>query len=178
MINSTLIRNGNTRTDQPAIHFDTNTIHHFYPPTNPTTNGNWYEPPAIDSIIQGAGSAPGGQFATNTTGTTGRNELWRYNNRTNTATHTNLQAHTTRPSGHNGFHNNSPNSSDNRNGPTCFKCGEQGHMRIDARKEFSAHTAGLQTMTPKHAGNTTTILQAPQAATAKQDITPQQHHHH
>ena len=38
MINSTLIRNGNTRMDQPAIHFDTNTIHHYYPrPTQPLT---------------------------------------------------------------------------------------------------------------------------------------------
>ena len=101
IVNSTPIRNGNTRTDQPAVHFDTNTIHHYYPPTNPTTtihhyypptnpttNGDRYEPPANDSIIQGAGSAPGGQFATNTTGTTGHNETWRYNNGTNTATHT------------------------------------------------------------------------------------------
>ena len=45
MINSTPIRNGNTRTDQPAIHFDTNTVHLVYPPTNSITNGNWYEPP-------------------------------------------------------------------------------------------------------------------------------------
>ena len=52
MINSTLIRNGNTRADQPAIHFDTNTTCHVYPPTNSITNGNWYEPPVNDSIIQ------------------------------------------------------------------------------------------------------------------------------
>ena len=81
MINSTPIRNGNTRVDQPAVHFDTNTIRHFYPPTNPTTNGDWYEPPANDSIIQGAGSTPGGQFLTGTTDATGCNEPWRYNNR-------------------------------------------------------------------------------------------------
>ena len=31
MVNSTPIRNGKTRADQPAVHFDTNTIHHFYP---------------------------------------------------------------------------------------------------------------------------------------------------
>ena len=134
MINSTLIRNGNTRADQPAVHFDTNTIRHFDPPTNPNTNGYRYEPPANDSIIQGAGSAPGGQFTTSTTGATGRNETWRYNNGTNTATHTNPQACMNRPSGHNAFHNNSPNSSDNRNGPTCFKCGEQGHMRMDCKE--------------------------------------------
>ena len=91
---------------------------------------------------------------------TGHNKPWRYNNGTNTATHTNPQGCTTRPSGHSGFHKNSPNSSDNRNRPTCFKCGEQGHMRMDCRKEFSAHTAGLQTMTQKHAENNTTMPQA------------------
>ena len=131
MINSTPIRNGNTRADQPAVHFNTNTIHYFYPPTNLTTNGDRYEPPANDSIIQGAGSAPGGQFATNTTG---HNDPWRYNNETNTVTHTNPQACVTRPSSCNSFHNNSPNSSDNRNRPTCFKCGEQGHMRMDCKE--------------------------------------------
>ena len=109
MINSTPIRNGNTRADQPAIHCDTNTICHVYPPTNPITNGDRYEPPVNDSIIQGAGSAPGGQFVTNTIGTTGHNKPWRYNNGTNMATHMNTQGCTTRPTGHNGFHNNSPN---------------------------------------------------------------------
>ena len=90
MINSTPIRNGNTRADQPAVHFDTNTVCHFYPLTNPTTSGNWYQPLVNDSIIQGARSAPGGQFVTSTTGTTGCNEPWRYNNRTKKATpHTN-----------------------------------------------------------------------------------------
>ena len=144
MNSSTPIRNTNTgpqtRTNQhqhteTAVHFDTNTVCHFYPMTDPTSHSDWYEPPANDSIIQGAGSAPGGQFATNTTGITSCNELWRYNNRTNTATGTNPQTHTTRPSSHNGFHNNSPNSSDNRNSPICFRCGEQGHMRLKCRKE-------------------------------------------
>ena len=46
LINSTPIRNSNARTDQPAIHFDTNTVRHFYPPTNMTTNADLYEPPA------------------------------------------------------------------------------------------------------------------------------------
>ena len=45
----------------------------------------------------------------------------------------NPQGHVTRSSGCSSFYN-SPNSSDNRNGPTCFKCGEQGHMRIDCRE--------------------------------------------
>ena len=140
LVNSTPIRNGNARTDQPAVHFDTNAVCNFYPPTNMTTNGDRYEPPTNDSIIQGAGSAPGGQFMTNTIGTTGRNDPWRYNNGAHTATHTNPQGCTTRPTSHTGFHNNSPNSSDNRNGPTCFKCGEQGHMRMDYRERvFCTH---------------------------------------
>ena len=46
----------------------------------------------------------------------------------------------TRPTGHSGFHNNSPNSSDIRNGPTYFKCGEQGHMRVNCReRDFCTH---------------------------------------
>ena len=140
MINSTPIRNGNTRADQPAIHFDTNTVHHFYPSTNLTIGGDRCEPPINDSIIQGAGSAPGGQFTTSMTCATGCNELWRYNNGTNTATHTNPQACMTRPSSRIGFHNNSPNTSDNRNRPTCFKCGEQGHMRMDCKERvFCTH---------------------------------------
>ena len=117
-----------TRTKQhqhteTAVHSDPNTICHFYPTTNPTSRSDWYKPPANDSIIQGADSAPGGQFATSTTSVIGCNEEWRYNNRTNTATCTNHQTCTTRPSSCNGFHNNSPNSSDNRNGPTCFRYG-------------------------------------------------------
>ena len=140
MINSTPIRNGNTSSDQPVIHFYTNTIRHVYPPTNPITNDDRYEPPVNDSIIQGAGSAPGGQFATNTIGTTGHNEPWRYNNGTNMPTHMNTEGCMTRPTSHNGFHNNSPNSSDNRNRPTCFRCGEQGHMRMDCKERvFCAH---------------------------------------
>ena len=139
LINSTPIRNSNTRTDQPSIHFDTNTTQHVYL-TIMTTNGDQYKPPTNDSILQGAGSAPGGQFAANTTGTTGHNNPWRYNNETNTATHTNLQGCTTRPTSCNGFHNNSLNSSDNRNDPTCFKCGDQGHMRMDCRERvFCTH---------------------------------------
>ena len=163
MINCTPIRNINTRTNQhqrteTAVHFNTNTVRHFYPPTDQTTNGNRYEPPVNDSIIQGAGSAPGGQFTNSTTGTIGCNEPRRYNNRTNTATHTNPQACTTRPSGRNGFHNNSLNSSDNRNGPTCFKCGEQGHMRMDCKERvFCTHcrTANHDTKTCRKHHNST-----------------------
>ena len=147
MINSTPTKNSNTRADQPAVHFDTNTIHHIYQPTNLITNGNRYESPVNDSIIQGAGSAPGDQFMTNTISATGHNEPWRYNNGTNMATHMNPQACTTRPTSHNGFHNNSPNSSDNRNGPTCFKCGEQGHMTRNCKERVFCT---LQDGKPQH----------------------------
>ena len=144
---STPIRNNNTapqlRTNQQAeaaVHFHSNTIHHYYPMTDLTSHGDWHELPANDSIIQGADSASRNQFATNTTGVTGHNEQWRYNNGTNTAACTGYQTHTTRLSSHNGSHN-SPNSSDNRNGPTCFRCGEQGHMRIECSKDrvFCTH---------------------------------------
>ena len=134
MVNSTPIKNSSARTDQPAVHFDTNTIRHYHPLTNPTTNSDHYEPPANDSIIQGAATVPGGQFATNATGTRGRNKAWRYNNEINTATQLNLQADTTRQANRNGLQNNSPNSSDNRSGRTCFRCGEQGHMRMDCKE--------------------------------------------
>ena len=140
LINSTPIRNNNARTDQPAVHFDMNTICHIYLPTNTTTNGDRYELPATDSILNGAGSAPGGQFVSNTTGITVCNDPWRHNNGTSSETHTNSKGHTTRPTSRNSPHNNSPNSSDNRNGPNCFKCGEQGHMRVDCRERvFCTH---------------------------------------
>ena len=184
MVNSsTPIRNSNigpqTRTNhhqhtETAVHFDPNPVHHLYPTTDLTSHNGQYEPPANDSIIQGAGSAPGGQFATNTTNVTGDNEPWRYNNRTNTATRMNYQTHMTRPSGHNGSHNNSPNSSDNRNSPTCFRCGEQGHMNSNAEQtEFTAPTAEAPTTALRHAGNTTTTPLVQQAATSQQVTTLQ-----
>ena len=168
MNSSTPIRNTNTapqtRTNQhqhmeTAVHFDPNTVCHFYPTTDLTSHSDWYKPPVNDSIIQGAGSAPGGQFTTNITSVTGHNELWRYNNGTNTATHTNPQTHMTRPSSHNSFHNNSPNSSDNRNGPTCFRCGEQGQLRLKCSRErvYCTHCRTLNHDTKacrKHHNNT------------------------
>ena len=150
MNSSTPIKNNNTtphtRTNQPqqtetAVHFNLNTRCHFYPPTNPISHSDWYEPSANDSILQGADSTPGGQFLTSTTNVTGHNEPWRYNNRTNTKTCANQQTRMTRHTGHSSFHNNLPNTSDNRNGPTCFRCGEQGHMRLECSKErvFCTH---------------------------------------
>ena len=68
MVNSsTPIRNTNTaahtRTNhhqqkETAVHFDPNPVCHLYPMTNPTSHNDQYKPPAKDSIIQGAGSAP------------------------------------------------------------------------------------------------------------------------
>ena len=109
LANSTPIRNDNTRSDQPEVHFNTNPIHHVYSAT--TDGDDQYEPPVNDSIIQGAGSAPTDQFATNAIGVTGRNDPWGHNNGTNTATNTAPYRTSTRPTGRNGLHNNNlPNS--------------------------------------------------------------------
>ena len=75
LANSTPIRNTNTRSDQPGVHFNTNPIHHVY--TTTSDRGEQYEPPENDSILQGATSSPVDQFATNATDTAGRNEPWR-----------------------------------------------------------------------------------------------------
>ena len=160
LANSTPIRNDDTRSDQPGVHFNTNTIQHVY---STTTDGkDQYEPPEKDSIIQGAGSAPTDQFATNATRATGRNDPWRRNNVPKTATSTAPHRTSTRPTGRNSLHNNScPNSSDSRNSPTCFRCGEQGHMRAECReRECFATIAKPTTMTQRHAESNTTPFQA------------------
>ena len=132
---STPIKNTDTtagnqnRQTERVIHFNPNTIQHLHSMTGTTRHNGWYKPPANDTIIQGAGTAPGGQFTTNTTNATGQNEAWRNNNGANAPTHTTFPPHTTRPTGHNGFLNDSPNSSNNRNAPMCFRCSKQGHMR-------------------------------------------------
>ena len=94
-----------------------------------------------DSIIQMAASAPTDQLTTNTTRLTGRNDLWRCNNSMGKATSTATHRTSTEPTSHNGLHNNiSPNSSHNRNSLICFRCGEQGHMRLGCRERvFSDH---------------------------------------
>ena len=54
--------------------------------------------------------------------------------------HTSFPPCTTRMTGHNGLFNDSPNSSGNRNTPTCFRCGEQGHMQHKPRtRVFCTH---------------------------------------
>ena len=133
LANSTPIRNDKARSEQPGVHFNTNPVHHVYPTTSATSGDNQYEPPANDSILQGAGCALTGQFTTNATGTIDCNDPWKHNNRTNAAIHMTTQGCVTRPASHSSFQNNSLDSSDTRNRPTCFKCGEQGNMRVDCR---------------------------------------------
>ena len=133
LANSTPIRNTNTRSDQPGVHFNTNPVHHVYATT--PDRDEQYEPPENDSILQGATSSPVDQFTTNTTDTAARNEPWRQNNTTNISSNTFNHRTTTRRTSRNGLQINNPsNPTDPRNGPTCFRCGEQGHMRGECRK--------------------------------------------
>ena len=156
LANSTLIRNSNTRSDQPGVHFNTNPVHHVYATTS--DGGDQYEPPENDSILQGATSSPVNQFMTNATDVAGRNEMWRRNDAPNTSSNTINHRTATRPTSRNGLQNdNSPNTPDLRNSPTCFRCREQGHMRAECRKRVFATTAEATTMTQKHAGNNITI---------------------
>ena len=133
LANSTPIRNDNARSDPPGVHFNTNPIRHIYSTTS--DGDDQYKPPVNDSIIKMAASMPTDQLATNTTGATGHNDPWRRNNGMGTATNTATHRPSTGPTSRNGLHNNiSPNTSDNRNGPICFRCGEQGHMRLACRE--------------------------------------------
>ena len=108
LANSTPIRNTNTRSDQPGVHFNTNPVHHVY--TTTSDRGEQYEPPENDSILQGATSSPADQFATNTTDTAGRNELWRRSNATNIGSNTFNHRTTTRPTSRNGLQINNPSN--------------------------------------------------------------------
>ena len=127
---STPIRNTGTTENrhQPperTNHFIPNSIHHFYPTIKPASRTNRCKLPANDSIIQGAGATPVAQFTTGMTVPTGHNEPWR-----NTDSNADSQQiFPTCTTNHNGLFNDSPNSSKNRNGPTCLRCEEQGHMR-------------------------------------------------
>ena len=139
LANSTPVRNDNARSDSPGVHFNTSPIHHIY--SSMSYSNDQYEPPINNSKIQTAASAPTDQPATNTTGATGHNDPWRCNNSTGTATSTATQRTSTGLTSCNSLHNNiSPKSSDNRNGPICFRCGEQGHMRSVCRERvFCEH---------------------------------------
>ena len=131
--NSTPIRNDNTRTDPPWVHFNTNPTCHIYSTTS--DSNNHYEPPVNDSLIQMAASTHTDQRATNSTRTTGHDTFWRCNDNTGTITNTVMHRTLTRPTSRNGLRNNIlPNSSANRNGSLCFRCREQGHMRSTCRE--------------------------------------------
>ena len=117
------------------MHFNPNPMQHLYSMTGTTSHNGRYELPANDSIIQGAGTASGGQFTTNTTGATGQNKAWRNNNGANAPIHKTFPSRMTSPTGRNRFFNNSLNSSNNRNAPMCFRCGEQGHMRHECETD-------------------------------------------
>ena len=113
---------------QRTTHFNPNPIHPFYPMTKPTSHTNHYELPVNDSIIQGAGTTPMIHFTTSMTVSTGCNKPWR-NTGTNAASQQIFQTCMTMMMDRNRLFNDSPNSSNNRNAPMCFRCGEQGHMR-------------------------------------------------
>ena len=134
LANSTPIRNTNTRSDQPGVHFNANPVHHVY--TTTSDRGEQYEPPENDSILQGATSSPADQFENNATDTVGRNEPWRRSNATNVGSNTFNHRTTTRPTSRNGLQINNPsNPTDPRSGPTCFRCRQQGHMRSKCRRK-------------------------------------------
>ena len=101
---------------EAAVTFNPNPVRHLYPTTDLTSREGRYKLPANDSIIRRAAHTPTNQITTNTTNAVGHNEQWRYNNRANADTQTNLQPCTTNPTGLNGL-NISPNSSDQRIGP-------------------------------------------------------------
>ena len=133
LANSTPIRNTNTRSDQPGVHFNTNPVHHVYATTS--NRGKQYEPPENDSNLQGATSSPADQFTTNTTDAAACNKPWRRKNVTNISSNTFNHRTTTMPTSHNSPQTSNPsNPTDHRNGPICFRCGEQGHIKGKCRK--------------------------------------------
>ena len=101
LANSTPIRNSNTRSDQPGVHFNAKPVRHVYATTS--DGGDQYESPENDSILQGATSSPVDQFVTNATNVAGHNEPWRQNNATNTTSNTINHRPTTRPTDRNGL---------------------------------------------------------------------------
>ena len=118
--NSTPIRNDNSRPDNQGVHFKTNPTRHIYSTTS--DDNQHYEPPENDSIIQTASPPQTDQPTTGTTKSTNRNTPWRHNNNTGTTvgkvTHRTTNVTTT----------------DNRSGPTCFRCGERGHIRFNCNE--------------------------------------------
>ena len=113
--NSTPVRNDNPRTDNQGVHFKTNPTRHVYSTTS--DDNNLYKPPENDSIIQTASPLQMDQPTTSTTKPKNCNTAWRHNNNAGTTVGTHRTMSTT--------------GMDNRSGPICFRCGEQGHLRFN-----------------------------------------------
>ena len=155
LANSTPIRNGNTRSDQPGVHFNTNPIHQVYPTTS--DGGNQYEPPENDSILQGATSSPVDQFVTNATDAAGRNKPWRRINAISTSSNTINHRTATRPTGCNLLQNeNSSNPPDLRNAQKA--CRKQ-HNNIPSPTHSQIPTCYHPTVTPPPLMGTTAATQ-------------------
>ena len=118
--NSTPIRNNNARPDNQGVQFKTNPTCHIYS-TTPDDNHH-YEPPENDSIIQTASPPQTDQPTTGTTKSTNHNTPWRHSNNIGTT----LGAITHRTT--------SVTATENRGGPTCFRCGERGHIRFNCNE--------------------------------------------
>ena len=174
--NSTPIRNDNTRTDPPGVHFNTNPTCHVY--STKSDSKNHYEPPINDSLIQLAASTHTNQITTNTTRTTGPDTPWRHNDNTGTMTNTVRHRKATGPTSWNGLHNNiSPNCSDNRTGSTYFRCGEQGYMKSTCRERVFCDHCKTYNHSTKACKNYLTTPQALQTAKLQEVTTQQQHRH-
>ena len=174
--NSTPIRNDNTRTDTQGVPFNTNPTRHVY--SAASDGNNHYEPPENDSIIQTAMPPQANQPTTSITRSTSRDAPWRHINNTGTTTSMTTHRSTTIPTSHNGLHKNiSPNSSDNRNGPVCFRCREQGHIRSNCNERVFPTTVNHSTTAHEHAENNSTMPQAQQVVKSQQATTQRQHHH-
>ena len=131
--NSTPIRNDNTRSDTKGVYFNTNPMRHVY--STASDGHNHYEPLENDSIIENTPHTQANQPTSSTTGPTSHDTLWRHINNMGMTTVTSTHRSMTVPTGHNVLRKNiSPNSSDNRNGPICFRCGEQGHIRSNCNE--------------------------------------------
>ena len=90
-----------------GVHFNPNTVQHYYSTTGTTRHMGHYEPPVNDTIIQTAATAPTEQLTSNRTMGMGHNEAYR-NIGTAPQNHNNFPP---RMTSRNGLFNNSPNSS-------------------------------------------------------------------
>ena len=113
--NSTPVRNDNPRTDNQGVHFKTNPTRHVYSTTS--DDNDLYEPPENDSIMQTASPLQTEQPTINTAKPINRNTMWQHNNNAGTMVGTHRTMSVT--------------GTDNRSGPICFRCGEQGHLRFN-----------------------------------------------